>query len=76
MGGVVKSSIEDAHNQQIYLLGVIDDDGNSWEQLLQTSGMGGILRFLGDHQLDLMYAKCITESEAQQWKTQGSGTVG
>lgn len=58
--------------RQIYLLGVMDDDGNTWEQLLRTTNMSGILSFLDDHQLDLMYAKGMTESEAQQWQSEAS----
>jgi hypothetical protein len=56
--------------RQIYLLGVMDDDGNTWKQLLKTTDMSGILSFLDDHQLEWMYAKGMTESEALQWQSE------
>jgi hypothetical protein len=61
-------SLEHAECRQIYLLGVMDDDGNSWEELISTRDMGGILSFLADHRLELMYAKGMTESGAQKWQ--------
>lgn len=59
---------EHVEGRQIYLLGVMDDDGNSWEEMISTSDMRGILSFLADHRLELMYAKGMTESEAMKWQ--------
>lgn len=67
-------SLGQTEGRQIYLLGVMSDDGNSWEELIEVRGLEGILRFLDDHQLELMYGKRMTVTEAEKWMSESSST--
>lgn len=64
----MNSGNQPAAGAQIYLLGLTDEDGNCWEEVIRVNDMSGILCFLDDHRYDLMYAKGISEGEFNEWR--------
>lgn len=62
--------LEHADDFQTYLLGVMDDGGNSWEQLNKARGLAGIMEILNDQQLELMYGMRCTEVDVAEWTRQ------